>query len=138
MPVSLEPKTTDLEEGEPAPFAGVLLNPAAAAKLATEKEHADAMCDARVRREVALKEAELQLEVAELEATKSSLQQRLELEQALNEEHVEALSLELERAQKRARAAKWAPLYFTGGVIAGVLVIVAGAYAVRGVRETQL
>ena len=38
------PKVTDIQEGQPAPFAGTLLNPPAAAQIIADKENTKAEC----------------------------------------------------------------------------------------------
>ena len=38
------PKVTDVQEGQPAPFTGTLLNPPAAAQIIADKENAKAEC----------------------------------------------------------------------------------------------
>ena len=52
---------TTLEEGDPAPFAGTLLNPAATARILAADELKDAQCNARVAAEVAVAQAEAQV-----------------------------------------------------------------------------
>lgn len=133
-----EPRATHVEKGDEVPFTGTLLNPAAAARIVVERENRETECKIRVDREVELKRAELQLKLDEANAALRAAQARTKLEEDMRRRQVEALSSDLKRAQKQAQGGKWNALYFVGGLAAGVLVIIAGAYAVRGVRETQL
>lgn len=58
-----------LKAGDPAPFDGVLLSPAAAAKVAVDKKFEDAECDLRIGYELHLQEQRfmLQLELKDVE-----------------------------------------------------------------------
>lgn len=132
------PQVTTLEEGERAPFGGTLLNPAAAATISVERENSAAKCQIEVDRAVAVAEAEKQLEVDNLRAELKSAVARTQLEELTRKRQVDALSQDLERAQKQASGGKWNAAWFAGGVAAGVLVIIAGAFAVRGVREANI
>ena len=49
-----EPQFTQLEEGEPAPFAGTLFNPTATAQLIADREFRLTDCDLRVNYEINL------------------------------------------------------------------------------------
>lgn len=132
------PKTTYLEEGEPAPFAGTLLDPTATAQIVVERENATAQCQIEVQREVEVKRAEMQLKLDNALAAVEAADNRAALEAATRERQVESLSKDLERTQQLARRGRWNGAWFAGGVVAGVLVIIAGAFAVRGVREASL
>lgn len=136
--LSLNPRVTTLKEGEPAPFDGTLMNPAATAQVIVDHTSSDEQCQIRIDKEVAIVRAEMQLKVDQVVASLEAANARIVLEQRHRDEQVKLLSGELERAQKQAGSSRWAPLYFAGGVAAGVLVIIAGAYAVKGVRETNI
>ena len=45
---SQSPTVTDLEKGQPAPYAGVLFNPEAAAQLLAQQKYADAECELKI------------------------------------------------------------------------------------------
>mgnify|MGYP005811006675 CR=1 FL=1 len=51
----------NLDAGDPAPFAGVLLSPAAAAKIIVDKKFEDTECDLRVEYELSLQQARFEL-----------------------------------------------------------------------------
>ena len=51
----------NLDVGDPAPFAGVLLSPAAAAKIIVDKKFEDTECDLRVEYELSLQQARFEL-----------------------------------------------------------------------------
>jgi hypothetical protein len=134
----MTPQVTTLRRGDPAPYDGVLMNNVAAAEVVVERENAEKKCQIEVDRAVALKDAEMQLTVDELRAANKAAAERLALEERINKESIERLSAELEREQHRAKGSRWNGLYLAGGLVAGVLVVVAGAFAVRGVREADI
>lgn len=127
-----------IKKGQPSPFDGVVMNDVAAANITTEKKIAEERCDARVTHDVDIVSAEKQLEVDNLKAANDAYVKRLALEESVNKRQVEAISTELARTQKLAKSARWTPLYYVGGVVTGVVIIVVGAFAVRGVREADL
>ena len=57
-----EPQFTQLQEGEPAPFAGTLFNPTATAQLIADREFRLTDCDLRVNYEINLLTARRDLE----------------------------------------------------------------------------
>ena len=130
------PQTSYVKKGQEAPFEGVLLNPRAAAEVQVFKEQAEERCAIRVEREVGIAKAELQHEVDVTQAKLDAETRRRALEESINEQHIAFLSVELEETQKRIPKRNWGPVWFAGGVVSGVLVILAGAYAVKEVRTT--
>lgn len=130
------PQTAYVDKGQPAPFEGVLLNPRAAAEVQTFKEQAEERCQIRVDREVETKRAEMQYEVDVLKIKLTAEEQRRLLQKSINDEHIDFLSKELETSQKKSTKRNWNGLYFVGGVVTGVLVILAGAYAIKEIRKT--
>jgi hypothetical protein len=46
------PTVTDLEEGQTAPYSGVLFNPEAAAQLLAQQKYADAECELKIDLEI--------------------------------------------------------------------------------------
>ena len=115
---------TTLNEGDPAPFAGTLLNPAAAARILAEDELNTARCDARVSAEVAVAKAEAKRDFDILQAQLDSClflsNSRLELLQNQNE----YLLTELEK-QKKVHHGWW----FAAGTITGSALVVGVVYA---------
>jgi hypothetical protein len=117
-------KITDLQEGDPAPFSGILLDTTASARLLTEKEYQNEECDIKISYEVEKIKARNALEMGIIE-------NRLVL---LEESHSSILSLknsEIERLQEMALKnpndnANW---WFTGGVVAGIITSLAIFYA---------
>lgn len=127
-----------IKKGQPAPFDGIVMNDVAAADIAVEKKIAEERCDARVTHDVDIVRAEKQLEVDNLKAANDAYVKRLALEESINKRQVDAISTELVRTQKLTKSTRWTPLYYVGGVVTGVVIIVVGAFAVRGVREADL
>ena len=71
-----EPQFTQLEEGEPAPFAGTLFNPTATAQLIADREFRLTDCDLRVNYEINLLTARHELEYNLLQVRYDSLEER--------------------------------------------------------------
>lgn len=134
----IDPQVTTIQEGEPAPFDGVVMNNAAAAQISVDKANAGIQCEIETKRVLEIQHAELQLKIDNLRAANTSYIERMKLDERLNEKSIASLSKELERSQKQALGGRWNALYYVGGVATGVLMIVVGAYAVRGIRETNL
>jgi len=117
-------KITDLKEGDPAPFNGILLDTTASARLLVEKEYQDEECDIRISYELEKIKARHALEMGIIE-------NRLALSE---ESHSSILSLknaEITRLQEIALKnpndnANW---WFTGGVVAGIITSVVIFYA---------
>lgn len=115
---------TTLEEGDPAPFAGTLLNPAATARILAADELKEAQCNARVTAEVAVAQAEAKRDFDILQAQLDSClflsNSRLELLQNQNE----YLLVELEK-QKKVHHGWW----FAAGTVVGSALVVGVVYA---------
>ena len=124
FPVLADEAITTVEEGEPAPFTGTLLNPEAAARILAESELATQRCDVRVQNATSLAKAEFQLEIdtlnAQLDTCTFLSSSRLELLQSQNRFLVE----EMKRYEK-PREIWW----FAGGAVVGSVIVVGLVYA---------
>ena len=129
------PQTSYVQKGQKAPFEGVLLNPKAAAEVQIFREQAETQCDIRVEREVELSRATLQYEIDMGLARLDAETRKRALEDSINKQHIAFISLELKETQKRIPKRNWGPVWFAGGVVSGVLVVLAGAYAIQEVRQ---
>lgn len=135
QPAPEGPVVTFIEEGQPAPFAGTLFNLQAAAELSVEREQAEARCQIEIDRQIEIQRAEKQLEIDNLAISLSGEAQRRALEASMAERRIDGLMSDLERSNKQANAGRWAPLWFVGGVVGGVLIMVGGAYIVREINR---
>ncbi|HAI19047.1 MAG TPA: hypothetical protein DCM10_14075, partial [Xanthomarina gelatinilytica] len=71
-----DPQFTNLDTGDPAPFAGTLFNPAAVAELIVDSQFSMEECDLRVQFEKDRTAADYQLQLDILQASYDSLQER--------------------------------------------------------------
>ena len=94
-------RTTPMKKGDVAPFDGVLIDDAAAARLIVERRQSEARCDVIVERELAIAAAKNKLKVDTLQAKYTAEKRRRALESSLNEERVEYLSKALEQSQRK-------------------------------------
>jgi len=115
---------TSLQAGDPAPFSGTLLNPAAAARILADAESADARCKAEIGLQVGLTQAKMQYELDVLQARLDSCtflsNSRLDLLRNQNE----FLLDEMKRYQKPHHV--W---WFIGGTALGSAVVLGTVHA---------
>ena len=74
-----EPKFTQLQQGETAPFGGTLFNPAATAELITAHQYSLMECDLKVEYQVSKAKAEMQLQLDSLQISYNSLEEKHQL-----------------------------------------------------------
>ena len=107
----------NLELGQPAPFAGVLFSPDAAAKLITDKKFEGLECDLRVNYELELQQAKFQLQLDTKDVTIESWKTRHESMMALKEAENQRLHDLVMKTSKQRAAAPW---IFVGGLAVGM------------------
>ena len=117
-------KITDLQEGNPAPFSGILLDATASARLLTEKEYQSEECDIKISYELEKIKARHALEMGIIE-------NRLALLKESNSSILSIKNSEIGRLQELALKnpndnANW---WFAGGVVAGIITSLAIFYA---------
>lgn len=120
--VSREPPVTQLDAGDAAPFAGVLMPPGRAAKLGTHLES----CNLKLKLNEQLFNSELKLRVDSLEAVVA-----IEKEAATKQRSI--LEKQLEDAERR----EWwdHPALLVGvGILGGAAAIVGSVYLVGQLR----
>jgi len=118
------PKITDVAKGQKVPFAGTLLNPAAAAQLIAEKENVEEQCSLSKayieNKEKARCDLLINTANARLDASKTTLDTIL----AIKDEEITRLNtLALEQPNKHTH---W---WFAGGLVAGIVTSVVIFYA---------
>ena len=125
-----EPQFTQLEEGEPAPFAGTLFNPTATAQLIADREFRLTDCDLRVNYEINLLTARHDLEYNLLQVRYESLEERTTLLASLKDQEISDLQ---EAVRKHPnRHGHW---FFAGGFIAGAITSIAIFFAAREINQ---
>ena len=128
-------KISPLEQGQKAPFDGVLLDSAAAAKLMIDQQTSNQKCEIEIEREVATAKAKLELDLGNARAAKEALEQELSVRISLKNEHIEFLEKEAQKNEKKANNGKW---WLIGGMAIGIALTIGGAFIVREVRrDTQ-
>jgi len=104
-----------LEEGDPAPFEGVLIDKDTAADIIASKELSDQKCDIKLEYEVGKETNACNL--------KSSISQaNLDAEKNKNEKIIALKVREIDRLNKELESASidWGPAWFAGGAFIGV------------------
>ena len=115
-----EPQFTQLEAGEPAPFAGTLFNPTATAQLIADREFRLTDCDLRVNYEINLLTARRDLEYNLLQVRYDSLEERSIALSNLRDQEIADLQ-EMVRKHPN-RNSHW---FFAGGFIVGAAIFFA-------------
>jgi hypothetical protein len=117
-------KITSLQEGDPAPFNGILLDTTASARLLTDKEYQDEECDIKISYELekikarhALEMGIIENKVVLLEESSSSI---------LSLKNAEIARLQELALKNPNDNANW---WFTGGVVAGIVTSIVIFYA---------
>lgn len=127
-------KISPLDKGDEAPFSGVLLNAAAAAKLMVDKEEEDNKCKIETEKQVSLTKAKLDLDLANMRSSRDALKKELDIRVSLKDEHIEFLENQAIKNSKKSINSKW---WLVGGIVAGVALTIGGAFVVREIRSDQ-
>lgn len=110
---------TEIQKGSPAPFTGVLMDPAAAAKVLTDQKYTAEECRIEMDRELELLKAKLELDLKITNAKLAGSQERLaQILQIKNEEIGRLQDLALDRPNDYTL---W---WLTGGVVGGIVLTV--------------
>jgi hypothetical protein len=118
-----------VQKGEPAPFSGTLLSPAAAARLLAKGEKDLATCLADAKRDQDLLEAQKTFEVQTAEAKLAQCTLESQKKQELYLERIDWL-------EKKVSPPSWqGPVLFAGGVVAGMGVVVLSAWTLDKIQE---
>ena len=118
-------RVTNLAQNERAPFAGILLSDAAAAKLFADLEFTEKECQLRLTRE---------LEIASITSRSQidALTLRLEVESERTEKLLGIKDQRIEFLEENWRPQPWyesGEFWFSMGIVGGVLITSASAYA---------
>jgi len=118
-----------LNEGDPAPFTGTLLSPEAAAKIIVDSESSLERCLIDSRRDLALQEANLTLQLRNKEAELAACTLRLTENQILYEQHIDFLERQVVRP-------RWeSPVYFAVGVLSGVALVYSSSVILKNIEN---
>ena len=126
------PKIKPMNQGETAPFAGVLFNSTAVAQSIAEKEYNSEQCRLRIGYVEQKEGAKCRLLVTTSIAEMSFLKQKYDSILKIKDEEVNRLQkFALERPNKNSH---W---WFAGGIVAGIVTSIAIFYAAVEIRETN-
>ena len=121
----LNGKVYSIEEGEKAPYAGILLDPIAAAQMITNKKYLRAEVELELRKEFqkGLVDKSLALELLQLEHDSYK---------SLNENILSIRETEISQlnAALREEMTDYSHWWFAGGVVTGILLSIGILYAV--------
>ena len=120
-----------IKKGARAPYSGTLLSPEAAAKLLATGESDLAKCEAEAVKDKALLVAEHDLKFKNKEAEFAACTLKFTEYEKIYLDQIKYL-------EKRAVTPAWEkPVLFAGGVITGISVVMASAWAINQVGGSQ-
>jgi|TARA_R100000008_G_scaffold38936_2_gene22268 uncharacterized protein YhaN len=125
-----DPKFTQLEQGEEAPFAGTLFNPAATAKLIADHQYSLLECDLRVQYEIDRARADMRLQLDSLQISYNALDERHKLLMDIKNNEIDTYR-EMALNQPNDNSHWW----LLGGVVAGIGLSLGTFYAVTEINE---
>jgi len=120
-----QPRIMGIQQGEAAPYSGVLLNSIAAAKLFVEKDFSEVGCELRIRIEVDKEIARVNLILETTRVSMESMEQRYT-------SFLQIKNTEIERLSKIASDTNdYSTWWATGGIVVGIGITLAVVYAVQ-------
>ena len=120
-----QPRIMGIEKGQAAPFAGVLLNSIAAAKVFVEKDFSQTQCDLRVSYEVDRAVARVNILLETTRVSMEAMDQRYTSLLQIKDKEIERLS------EITSNTNDWSALWYAGGVLTGIGLTIAIVYAVK-------
>ena len=125
-----EPKFTQLEQGEEAPFTGTLFNPAATAELITAHQYSLMECDLKIEYQVSKAKAEMQLQLDSLQISYDSLEEKHQLLMDIKNNEINTYR-DMALKQPNDNSHWW----LVGGVVIGVGLSLGTFYATTEINE---
>ena len=113
-----------LEKDEKAPFSGTLFNDQAAADVLIRLENFDAACKIKTDKELGIQSARNQFELDKLNAKLTSCQTRYTEVLQIKEDQIDFLTEQVKKSNGTNGA-----VWFAGGVVGGIIISLASAYA---------
>ena len=120
-----QPKIMGIKQGQAAPYAGVLLNSIAAAKIFAEGNFSQTECDLRVKYEVEKEAARLNMLLETTRISMEAMDKRSSSLMGIKDKEIERLS------EISSNTNDWSPLWYAGGVLTGIGLTIAIVYAIE-------
>ena len=120
-----QPRVMGIQEGEAAPYSGVLLNSIAAAKVFAEKDYSQTQCDLRVTYEVEKELARVNLILETTRVSMESMEQKYTSLLQIKDNEIERLS------DITSNTNDYSVWWATGGIVVGIGLTLAVVYAVQ-------
>ena len=127
----LQGRVTALAQGEDAPYAGILLDEIASAKMVADKKYAILELELKLHKEFAKEFADKKLAFDLLQAEHGTLTKTHEALMGIKEDQI----TDLNKMLKDEISADYSALWFAGGVVAGILVSVAIFFAAVEIKK---
>ena len=124
------PKYTHIEQGQEAPFAGTLFNPAATARLIAESQFSMSECNLKVEFEVSKCAAEHQLRLDLLQVKYDSLNTRHTLLMDIKQQEIDVY-----RDMAAKQPNKYNHWWLAGGVVTGIGLTLGVLFASQGIQQ---
>lgn len=117
-----------MQKGDVAPFAGTLFSVEAASKVLVDMENAEQQCKIETDQEVEKVKADAELTLANERAAKEAAQTKYTDIVQIKNDQITFLETHVEREVKKNKR-NWGPVWFSGGVLGGILITIAAGYA---------
>jgi hypothetical protein len=118
------PRVMGIQKGQLAPFSGVLLNSLAAARIFADKDFSTEECDLRIKYNVDLEVARMNLLLESSRVSMESLDQKYTSIVQIKDNEIKRL------ADIASNTSDYSTWWFAGGVLAGIGLTIAIVYAV--------
>ena len=136
------PPTTDTEnppehitgvtKGETVPFSGVLLSPAAAAKMFTERDYTFEECKLKLDFELKKERAKYDLLLKNTQISLESLQEKYDSITLIKDKEIERLS---KIAMNKKEKTDYSTLWAAGGAVVGIALTLVVVYGVKEITK---
>tara|TARA_Y100000310_G_scaffold261969_1_gene271530 strand:+ start:190 stop:600 length:411 start_codon:yes stop_codon:yes gene_type:complete len=123
-------QVTTVIEGQAAPFDGTLFNTEAAARLLSDLTFSEEACQIQIERATEGQQAQCQLQLDILQASKDAIQMRYEETLVVRDDHIQYLEKQLTKPKIPQE------LSFVLGVVAGIGITLGTAFAMSEIVKS--